>query len=949
MSTTKTIGGATASILAAFCLAASVGQAQVTTPPTAPTPGKPVAAAPAPPPPPRNKGTVVDHTGTPVFDARGVLFAASVLDGSSAEFATDQQGRFEVKNLPKAPFHLLVLPKRLEAKGPAPTLLKDRPGLDSAPIRMETGVPVRVRLIDQAGAPVEGTVRLLSITAIELPDSLPLRQSVAAAGPDGYVAFNAPAGTHLLFAEGPEHAGERFERRVTARSPAAAPVAAPLDLGVVTLKRGFTLRGLVESDLGEPLPGVALTTFPTPMASQTETFRAQSKEDGRFEMTGLREGEVLVAPRLKGHYSENLTLSAGDQDVRIVMPRVGSIAGRLVNERGEPVKGASVALRGKGRLAGRGLGSRTFQTSDFVWDELPPVVAHLRITARGYRAKTLEDISIASGQTTEMGEIVLDQGRTLSGRVFDGKGAPIAQAGVVARLTGTYDQVGEMSDAQGQFSIGGLLSGTTDVEASATGYAPLSTKVEITSDADPEPLRLVLDKGGLVQGTVRTRRGQAVTAAVVTLSPKTVRPTWSRRATTDARGAFELKDLPGGPVVVSVLGAQGGGGGFANGPGGQFQPIMSLELDLRPGETARADMVLREIEILGRVLGASPVEGLRVSFRNNRGAGMGYGDGRTGGIVPTTSGAPRFRATTEASGQFRLVVDEAGPYSVSVETTQNPPATLLRRTVEIPELPPDVNEYAVDLTITGVRMAGTVVDKDSGRPIPGAMVGAGTGGMSGVDGRFETYVAPGPVDVTVTAQRYERGQFKISVTEGLPEQKFELLRFVPSDDRVLAGVVRGANGAPASLASIVAIPLDPGKKQRLFGQADASGRFSWENAEPGPYVVWATLGIERAGRSVGKTGPDPVEVRLEPTIPVTYEVVDEGGNRLGDNQPLSVVSIDGLPSSRVLENGEGFLPPGRVVVTGGNGTQSGTATVEVRVGEPVRIRVLTKPVPNRVR
>jgi hypothetical protein len=939
MSTAKTIGRAVTSILAAFCLAGGVGQAQVTTPPTAASQSKPAVRAPAPPAPARNSGTIVDENGAPVVDARGAVFAASVLDGSSAEFATDRQGRFEVRNLPKAPFHLLVLPKRLDAKGPAPTLLKDRPGLENAPIRMEPGVPVRVRLIDQNGAPVEGTVRFLSVASVEFPDSLSLRESVARADPDGRIAFNAPAGAHVLFAEGPEHAGERFERRVTIKPPTTtgAPAAA-LDLGVVTLQRGFTLRGIAENDLGEPLAGVALTTFRTPQTPQTETFRAQTKEDGRFEMIGLREGGVLLTAKLKGHFTDNATVAAGDQNVRVVMARTGAVAGRVVDARGEPVKGARVSLRGKGNFAGRGLGQGTFQTPDFTLGELPPVVAHLLVGASGFRTRTVEDVQISSGQTTDVGEVVLDRGRTLSGRVFDGKGTPVAGARINAQLTGTYDRVTELSDAQGQFNLGGLLSGTIDVETHAQGFAPLATRIEISKDADPDPIQLVLEKGGLVQGTVRTRRGQPVIGAIVRLSPRTLRSNWNRMATTDARGSYELKDLPGGPVTVTLLGAGND----------QFVPIMSVDLDLRPTETTRADMVLREIEIVGRILGASSGAGLRVSFQQNRGmGGMSLGDGRAGGVVPTATGTPRFSALTSEAGLFRLVVDETGPYRVSVETTQNPRATVLRQTVTIPDLPPDVGEFAVDLTVAGVRLAGTVVDKDSGQPIPRAIVGAGTGGMSGVDGRFETYVNPGTLDLPVTASGYDRGQFKITVTEGMPEQKFELSRVVPSEDRVLAGVARIADGAPAALASIVAIPLDPGKTRRLFVQADASGRFSWADAEPGRYVVWATLGDERAGRTVGKTGADPVEVRLEPTVPVTYEVLDESGSPLKESPPLSVLTVDGLPCARVLLKGEGFLPPGRSVVMAGNETRSGRDTVDVRAGEPLRIRVLAKPIPKK--
>ncbi len=57
---------------------------------------------------------------------------------------------------------------------------------------MDAGIAVRARLLDQHGEPVEGTVRFLSISGVDLPDSIRLRQIVARADADGRLQFNSP-------------------------------------------------------------------------------------------------------------------------------------------------------------------------------------------------------------------------------------------------------------------------------------------------------------------------------------------------------------------------------------------------------------------------------------------------------------------------------------------------------------------------------------------------------------------------------------------------------------------------------------------------------------------------------------------------------------------------------------------------------------------------------------
>jgi hypothetical protein len=894
--------------------------------------------APLPTPTPLATGRAVDQAGAPIPRARGVVFGASVLAPMSSEFEADVDGRFTLRELPKSAFNLALFPRELGAKAPAPRLLKDRAAWDGAPIQMGTGVAVRALLIDQDGQPVPGTVRFLSIGDVDLPDLAGVREIWARADPEGRISFNSPAGLHKFVAEGPEHIPVSFERRVSAAAPKAISAENPaLDFGTFTLKRGLTLRGRVENDLGEPLKDVALTTYTNPRSPQVETFKARSKDGGRFELLGFVEGSVFLWPKLPGHYLEYAELQAGDQDAVIVMARTGAIAGRVLDDRGEPVAGASLNFRGSGKLAGRGLGSKKFNTAEFMFDELPPVAAHLQVTLPGFRSKTLENVSVASGQTTEVGDITLDRGRTVTGQIVNSKDAGVPGATLNAGLSGTYERSHLTADANGEFRFSGLPSGIIEFETTAPGYSPKRQRIEIAAEEDPEPVRIVLENGGRILGSVLTRRGSPVSGALMRVVSKDA-TAWSKQETTNASGGFEIKDLPTSVVQLSVLAASSNGMNMLS----SYSSVASREIAIQSGGVTRADFVLREIEVTGRVSGTSPIEGLRVQFSTRGGGTISFGDGRTGGVIPTASGAPRFSSTTDAAGAYRLVVDEPGRYDVAVISLLPRRTTLLRQTIDIPDLPPDIHEFAADLKITNARLVGIVVDKETNRPIPRAHLQLGTGltalpMLAQTDGRFEVFVPPGLLDIAVTAGGYKPRDLQVTVAEKTADQKIELTRLNPGAETVLAGVARLESGQPAGLAMVRAHPLDGETKSFLTTQADAAGRFFWPDASPGRYAVWASL-VGRAGHATGETGKEPVEIKLQPTVPITYVVVDEAGVEI-KGAWLEALSVNGVPFWGVLRSGQGFLPPGRVVLRADSETYAVATTVDVRSGETMTVTV----------
>lgn len=132
--------------------------------------------------------------------------------------------------------------------------------------------------------------------------------------------------------------------------------------------------------------------------------------------------------------------------------------------------------------------------------------------------------------------IELKPGLTVSGRVFDLSGKPIAGATVeipyVRPATTEFD---------GFFSIvGAPMSRRFEVIASAPGFAPLSRQATLKQDRTVDALEFRLYPQRTVLGKVVDTRGNPIEGAEVTL----YLPLQRTRTQTDERGEFHLTDLP---------------------------------------------------------------------------------------------------------------------------------------------------------------------------------------------------------------------------------------------------------------------------------------------------------------------------------------------------------------------------------------------------------------------
>jgi len=413
----------------------------------------------------------------------------------------------------------------------------------------------------------------------------------------------------------------------------------PSDLQVV-LKRGAAITGRVVDETGAPLQGALVTAWE--MESLDRQGNALPTNDlGEFRVSGLSEGSFYVEagrsgavgasppPRIVGRVIRNgapptppVRVRPGDSvDVGDIVIRTGpstpasanapsnsasdntgSVAGRVRDTRGRPLKGSVDLLRE---------GSETLATASneqgwFRFDRVAPGAYFAEVARPGvlkvrFGQRSVGDlgtpIDVRAGRAVTGIDFVLSAGAAITGTVSDEYGEPVEGARVrvlqirhvgerLAALAPATGPLWGTSDDRGRYRVSGLIPGRYVVVAdgesyrvlvgdprNTTGYAPIfypnATNVAFAlpvtigqtdvSDIDiafrPEPVTRI-------SGTIVNSRGQPTNGFVmlgvsqrssaILLEPRVAPPT--------PDGTYVFESVSPGEYVVQASVPAGGGG-----------------------------------------------------------------------------------------------------------------------------------------------------------------------------------------------------------------------------------------------------------------------------------------------------------------------------------------------------------------------------------------------------
>ncbi|HUJ61749.1 MAG TPA: carboxypeptidase regulatory-like domain-containing protein [Kofleriaceae bacterium] len=603
----------------------------------------------------------------------------------------------------------------------------------------------------------------------------------------------------------------------------------------VVVDRAFTVSGRVVQK-GEPTRGIAgvqLGMFT--LTGAQAAARAPSAADGAFEIDGVRPGSYMAYAFGEGHVAEiGKPIEVPDHDVRDVIVELS--AGVTLSGRVEPGMHATLGLALTGEI---GLGNafqaaklammhaETDATGAFVMHNVPAGSFELRATSDDGPAGKL---ALTVGDTDQANLIVpLETRATVTGRVVDTHGAPVAGLRIAARpidarpmgMAMVFGELGgKTSDADGAFRIVGLEPGRYRV--TAEDLEETIRRLGHKGDKDKDDPKLAPPEVELAAGTARDvtitveARDGVIRGVVVGTDGQPVPDAWvsaSADLSTRVRDSAELAMLTGrdpvltdgdGKFVVDKL-RPGSYTVVAEGPRGASRTDKS---GVKPGESVT--LTLQSLGTLsGHVtVGGAPVTDYELSCHG------------PAGMIDREISAP--------DGGYEYDHLAPGSYDCTAEAD----AGTAHGTADVPTGPATLELSLVPYA----QVTGTVVSVLDGRPVPGVQAivtgpnptgrdfGAALTGQaptSDATGRFEVdHVASGagmlmlfgknqsfqPIGhqtITTTAgQRLDVGPIKVVPPRTGDAGTFGLSVSVASDKTLSVDAV--APGGPAALAGVVA-------------------------------------------------------------------------------------------------------------------------------------------------
>jgi RNA polymerase sigma factor (sigma-70 family) len=426
----------------------------------------------------------------------------------------------------------------------------------------------------------------------------------------------------------------------------------------LVLAHGMTVAGVVLDANNSPVAGATVTENRFQWGMYRPLLRVETDLSGRFILPNITRPEILIAAAAEGYATvlTAVTVKPGMAPVRIQLPPEQPLRGRVANEAGVAVAGATVRASDATDYGFIWWSSTTDAEGRFAWTAAP--ISEMQVwvssgerTGRLFRLQSSKDEQLLT-LPTQISENV-----RVTGKVTDAStGAAVAKF----RVGISHQSTAERLDPPTRFVDG--MQGTFEVQMSpsevhmgnrtawglrieAEGFDPTCTRMYDFAEGDQQ-LEIALQPGGTIEGLVLTPAGGPAASAqlafvsghdpVLTSSPGQISSRY-RSGTSDANGQFQLAK----PVELQAL-AVFHDSGWAVFP--LSKSARNLQIQLLPWG-----------RIEGTVFnGPTPVVGEQVALQK---------------LVWSWSDAwsPLYSATTDNQGHFVFEKVPAGEFQISLE------------------------------------------------------------------------------------------------------------------------------------------------------------------------------------------------------------------------------------------------------------------------------------------
>lgn len=467
-------------------------------------------------------GRIVDETGAPVTDAELTLQGAAYLKAT-----TDDDGRYAFNEVKKQGEY------RIGIESFGWIGLRDYrslPRVDLTPtskvtrdFKLQRAGQLEIRAVDEDGIPIRGvSINAASLAANKHGSTESVRTDV-----DGWAAVGGLKPSDVKYIFGLRHKGFAFAKLIDAiKKPGVA------DAQTVVMKKGATIKGTAICSDGKPPVGWRILAMPKWWHFGVSPQGLEVAADGTFEFPNIVPGEydVTISIPRGGGSSMALPVMTGDLlaqpqplSLKIGYPSPASltyISGTVVFP-GKRPNGFRLFAR-----AAEGTESASFivrgEETKFKIGPLPPGRYHITTAEPTIEPVDLKDVTAPIDDLTielkARGKPMLTGGVRLPG----GK-TPVQkfQLSVVKLRTLSGPSYAQDTSwktklsKDGSFSVEVNSSGIYRISVLADGFAATNS-VDINTTLKPQPeIKIVLDKGVAVTGTVIDESGAPVAGAVV--------------------------------------------------------------------------------------------------------------------------------------------------------------------------------------------------------------------------------------------------------------------------------------------------------------------------------------------------------------------------------------------------------------------------------------------------
>ncbi|HEX8255331.1 MAG TPA: carboxypeptidase regulatory-like domain-containing protein, partial [Thermoanaerobaculia bacterium] len=329
----------------------------------------------------------------------------------------------------------------------------------------------------------------------------------------------------------------------------------------LTLEQAFAIRGRVHRN------GVGVANANISLLGNEDVPRDHAivtGADGRFEIAGLARDKYRLGVFKHEELIQRIVSAEAPGEVDVALPPAGTLRARVIDAATrEPVREFIYSVEPldateEPTRMGRPLMERGEASADGTFTVTVSSGAYrVSATATGYTASTPVEVRLTEREPTEL-QIALDRGATISGRVTDESGTPIAEADVyvfgaeadrMSKRSGPRVAPGTARSAQdGTFSVSGVEPGTATMTVRKEGFVPFRKAVEVSTNTN---LDVQLSRGLTIEGVV-LRNGKPAPETSVSASTAAVGGD-HQPAMTDANGRFVLRGLIAARYTVAAF------------------------------------------------------------------------------------------------------------------------------------------------------------------------------------------------------------------------------------------------------------------------------------------------------------------------------------------------------------------------------------------------------------